>query len=155
MVSLDISVGNPTWPNLDVLSYVRARVCSSLQREHIGAKETTAASVYSAAGTYLRSRGRGEANNTSYVHATVPPHPLSSNVSFFPYGYRTWLTWRMEKTEGTREGIERASGTTLTKVREERRRNEPSRRRRRLTIGERERERNTYETRILIITVIP
>lgn len=88
MVSLDISVGNPTWPNLDVLTYVRVRVCSSLRREHIGAKETTAASVYSAAyspaGTYLRSRGRSENNNANCVHATVPPHPLSSNVSFFP-----------------------------------------------------------------------
>lgn len=99
------------------------RVCSSLRREHIRAKETTAASVYSPACTYLRSRGRSEANNAcTYVHATVLLHPLSSNVSFFLYGYRTWLTWRMEKTEGTREGEQSARAAQLLQkcgVREE------------------------------------
>lgn len=97
-------------------------VCSSFRREHIRAKETTAASVYSPACTYLRSRGRSGANNASYVHATVPPHPLSSNVSFFLYVYRTWLTWGMEKTEGTREGGQSARAIQLLQkcgVREE------------------------------------
>lgn len=90
MVSLDISVqlGNPTWPNPEVLT-LRTHSCALLPtRERVVERE-----IGVLPGTQpvliFAPEDEVEANNASYAHATVPPHPLSSNVSFFPCGYRT------------------------------------------------------------------
>lgn len=98
MVSLDICVqfANPTWPNLRVL--IAARVCAprrfvkkrvaeaeerERERERQGKKRDCSAS------TYLSSAGGQQCERVP--HATVPLHPLSSNVSLssFQRGQQT------------------------------------------------------------------
>jgi len=97
MVSLDISVqlANPTWPNPRVLthraSFFRERDRAGESARKREGETAEAAATYSyvllpAAQPTLIFAPEDEANPTmrAAAHATVPPHPLSSNVSFFP-----------------------------------------------------------------------
>lgn len=158
MVSLDISVGNPTWPNLDVLTYVRTRVCSSLRREYRSERDNGGISVLSS--RYLPSFPRTKRSQQCELRARNCPS-ASALIECLFLSLR--ISYVVDMKNGENRGYKRGDGArerhNIYKSagwKRKERKEGPSRRRRRLTIlGERERERNTYETCILIITVIP
>lgn len=127
MVSLDISVGNPTWPNPDVLSYVRALAYAPPFDESISERKRQQRGISILSSRYLPSLPRTKRSQQCELRARNCPS-ASALIECLVLSLR--ISYVVDMKNGENRGYEGGDRerATFTKVWGEEKEEETSRR---------------------------